>query len=56
MKMDWLKGLLRHRGNMILAASSGVCLAVCLLALLGVFIVQSASTMTARAVSGVAPD
>ena len=56
MKMDWLKGLLRHRGRVILAASSGVCLAVCLLALLGVFIVQSASTMTARAVSGVAPD
>ena len=56
MKMDWLKGLLRHRGGMILAASSGVCLAVCMLALLGVFIVQSASTMTARAVSGVAPD
>jgi putative ABC transport system permease protein len=56
MKMDWLKGLLRHRSGMITAASAGVALAVCLLALLGIFIVQSASTMTARAASGVAPD
>ena len=56
MKMDWLKGLLRLRAGTVMAASAGVCLAVCLLALLGVFIVQSASTMTARAVSGISPD
>ena len=56
MKLDWLKGLMRLRAGTIIAASAGVCLAVCLLALLGVFIVQSASTMTARAVSGIEPD
>ena len=56
MKLDWLKGLLRLRAGTIIAASAGVCLAVCLLALLGVFIVQSASSMTARAVSGIEPD
>jgi putative ABC transport system permease protein len=56
MKLDWLKGLMRLRAGTIIAASAGVCLAVCLLALLGVFIVQSASTMTARAVSGIDPD
>ena len=56
MKMDWLTGLLRLRGQTIIAAAAGVCLAVCLLALLGLFIVQSAATMTARAVSGISPD
>jgi putative ABC transport system permease protein len=56
MTYDWLKGLIALRGRTISAAAAGVCLAVCLLALLGVFIVQSAATMTGRAVSGITPD
>jgi putative ABC transport system permease protein len=56
MKFNWLKGLFRLRAGTLVWASAGVCLAVTLLALLGVFIVQSASTMTARAVSGISPD
>jgi putative ABC transport system permease protein len=41
---------------MLVAAACGVALAVSLLAVLGLFVAQSTSTMTARAISAVAPD
>jgi putative ABC transport system permease protein len=53
---NWLQGLLRERGRSLVAAASGVTIAVALLALLGLFVAHSASTMTARAVSIVSPD
>jgi putative ABC transport system permease protein len=52
----WLVGLLRARGTMLGAASAGVALAVALLTVLGLFVSHSSETMTARAVSVVAPD
>jgi putative ABC transport system permease protein len=52
----WLVGLLRARGIMLGAASAGVALAVALLTVLGLFVSHSSETMTARAVSVVAPD
>jgi len=51
----WIFGLLRQRGNAIVTASLGVGLAVCLLAVLGLFVTHSSSTMTARATTDVAP-
>ena len=53
---NWLLGLLRARWPMLGAVSLGVAIAVALLALLGLFVSHSASTMTARAVLAVAPD
>jgi putative ABC transport system permease protein len=53
---DWILGLIRFRGKMLAAAACGVTLAVSLLAVLGLFVSQSTSTMTARAISAVAPD
>ena len=53
---EWVVGLVRWRGKAIAAAVVGVGLAVCLLALLGVFVAQSAATMTERAAAAVAPD
>lgn len=53
---DWIFGLIRFRGKMLAAAAFGVALAVSLLAVLALFVAQSASTMTARAISAVAPD
>ena len=52
----WTMGVLRARWQMLIAAAGGVALAVCLLAILGVFVTQSTSTMTGRAVGAVAPD
>ena len=54
--LDWLSGLLRNRRASIVPASIGIALAVCLLALLGTFIRQSAANMTERAVLGISPD
>jgi putative ABC transport system permease protein len=54
--LDWLSGLLRNRSASIVPAALGVALAVCLLALLGVFIRQSAANMTERAALGISPD
>jgi putative ABC transport system permease protein len=56
MMMTWLCGLLRYRGKPLAAAAAGVALAVALLAVLGLFVSHSASTMTARAIFAVAPD
>ena len=53
---DWIFGLIHFRGRTLAAAACGVALAVSLLAILGLFVVQSTSTMTARAISIVAPD
>ncbi len=53
---NWFFGLLSNRRATIIPAMFGVALAVCLLAVLGVFIRQSAASMTERAVLGVAPD
>lgn len=56
MLRDWLYGLLKNRRASIVPAAIGVALAICLLALLGVFIRQSAANMTERAVLGISPD
>ena len=53
---NWMSGLVRARWPSLVAAVSGVAIAVALLALLGLFVAHSASTMTARGVSAVAPD
>ena len=53
---NWIGGLIRARWPSLAAAALGVAIAVALLALLGLFVAHSASTMTARAVSAVAPD
>ena len=52
---SWIFGLLRQRGNAITAASIGVALAVCLLAVLGLFVTHSSGTMTVRATANVNP-
>ena len=53
---NWLRRLLGARWPTLGAAASGVAIAVALLALLGLFVSHSASTMTARGVSTIAPD
>ena len=53
---NWLRRLLGARWPTLGAAASGVAIAVALLALLGLFVSHSASTMTARGVSAIAPD
>ena len=55
MVMAWIFGLLRQRGKAIIAASLGVGLAVCLLAVLGLFVTHSSGTMTERAITNVGP-
>ena len=52
----WIKGILKRRAAQIALAYAGVAIAVCLIALIGVFSVISASTMTSRAVSQVVVD
>ncbi|MGR3572318.1 ABC transporter permease [Brevirhabdus sp.] len=52
----WISGVFRHRAARIALAYSGVAIAVTLVALIGVFSVLSASTMTDRAVSQVVVD
>ena len=56
MILNWIEGLIRARGRSLAAATAGVAVAVALLAVLGLFVAHSASTMTARAVSVVSPD
>jgi putative ABC transport system permease protein len=56
MMITWIAGLVRTRGWVLAAASAGIALAVALLTVLGLFVSHSAETMTARAVSAVAPD
>ena len=51
----WIFGLFRQRGKSIAAASLGVGLAVCLLAVLGLFVTHSSGSMTARAIANVGP-
>ena len=53
---DWIFGLIRYRGRLLASAACGAAIAVALLAVLGLFVAQSTSTMTARAISAVAPD
>ncbi len=52
----WIRGILKRRASQIALAYSGVAIAVALIALIGVFSVISASTMTKRAVSQVVVD
>src|SRR5690242_3380970 len=52
----WLKGLLSRQFGRILGNAAGVALAVSLLSLLGVFLVTSERTMTARSVAAVPVD
>ena len=52
----WLLGLLRRRGGRLAAAAAGIAVAVALLASLGAFLAASKSSMTSRAVRGVAVD
>jgi putative ABC transport system permease protein len=56
MIITWLRGLLSRHFGRLLAVSSGVALAVALIAALGAFLTASQSTMTARAVRSVAVD
>jgi putative ABC transport system permease protein len=56
MMSAWITGLIRTRGRALMAASAGIALALALLTVLGLFVSHSAETMTARAVSAVAPD
>ncbi len=53
---SWIAGLFRARATSLAASAAGVAIAVALLALLGLFVANSATTMTARAVSIVSPD
>ncbi|MFD5536474.1 FtsX-like permease family protein [Streptomyces sp. NPDC127079] len=52
----WASGLARHRTGRLLAALTGVALAVALIAALGSFLTASKATMTQRAVRSVAVD
>ncbi|MEC5382946.1 ABC transporter permease [Aurantimonas sp. C2-6-R+9] len=52
----WIKGIFKRRAVQIALAYSGVAIAVALIALIGVFSVISASTMTERAVAQVVVD
>ncbi|MCP9276466.1 FtsX-like permease family protein [Mycolicibacterium arenosum] len=52
----WLTGLLRRRPIRLLGTAVGVAVAVAMLASLGAFLARSQSTMTERAVRGVAVD
>ncbi|MFG2881552.1 FtsX-like permease family protein [Streptomyces sp. NPDC048297] len=52
----WASGLARHRAGRLLAALTGIALAVALVAALGSFLTASKATMTGRAVRSVAVD
>ncbi|MET7987679.1 FtsX-like permease family protein [Streptomyces sp. NPDC005281] len=52
----WVAGLARHRTGRLLAALTGVALAVALVAALGSFLTASQATMTQRALRSVAVD
>ncbi|MFK0106099.1 FtsX-like permease family protein [Streptomyces sp. NPDC091217] len=52
----WAHGLARHRTGRLLAALTGIALAVALVAALGSFLTASKATMTQRAVRSVAVD
>ncbi|MFJ3799663.1 FtsX-like permease family protein [Streptomyces sp. NPDC090088] len=52
----WARGLTRHRTGRLLAALTGIALAVALVAALGSFLTASKATMTQRAVRSVAVD
>ncbi|MFE5034865.1 FtsX-like permease family protein [Streptomyces sp. NPDC056683] len=52
----WASGLARHRTGRLLAALTGIALAVALVAALGSFLTASKATMTQRAVRSVAVD
>ncbi|MEU9154133.1 FtsX-like permease family protein [Streptomyces sp. NPDC048417] len=52
----WARGLARHRAGRLLAALTGIALAVALVAALGSFLTASKATMTQRAVRSVAVD
>ena len=52
----WMRGLLRRRFGRLLAAATGIAVAVALLASLGAFLSHSRATMTDRAVRGVGID
>jgi putative ABC transport system permease protein len=53
---SWAKSLARHRAGRLLAAMTGIALAVALVASLGSFLTASKATMTQRAVRSVAVD
>ncbi|WP_427925039.1 ABC transporter permease [Streptomyces sp. cg40] len=53
---SWARGLARHRAGRLLAAMTGIALAVALVAALGSFLTASKATMTQRAVRSVAVD
>lgn len=52
----WLKGLVARRCFRLAGATAGIALTVALIAILSLFLTQSAATMTSRAVSGVPID
>src|SRR3954469_18112075 len=56
MIITWLRGLLSRRLGRLLAVSTGIALAVALIAALGAFLTASQSTMTRRALRSVAVD
>ncbi|MFF4021061.1 ABC transporter permease [Streptomyces sp. NPDC001843] len=53
---SWARGLARHRAGRLLAALTGIALAVALIAALGSFLTASKATMTQRAVRSVSVD
>lgn len=53
---SWARSLARHRAGRLLAAMTGIALAVALVAALGSFLTASKATMTQRAVRSVAVD
>lgn len=56
MTVLWLRGLLGQRRPRLLAAATGIAIAVSLVAALGGFLTASKATMTTRAVSAIAVD
>ncbi len=56
MSLIWLRGLLTQRAGRLLAAATGIGIAVALLASLGAFFTASKATMTSRAIASVAVD
>ncbi len=54
--LTWIRGLLARRRGRLLAAASGVAIAVALLASIGSFLASSKATMTRRAVADVPVD
>ncbi|MFJ5029478.1 FtsX-like permease family protein [Streptomyces sp. NPDC088560] len=52
----WARGLVRHRSGRLLAALTGIALAVALVAALGSFLTASKATMTQRALRSVSVD